>query len=138
MAEDRIHLKGMVFYGHHGVAPEERALGQRFEVDLEVEADLESAGLSDDPELTVDYAELFALTKEVVEGEPLQLLESVAQRIADGVLERFDVSAVWVKVMKPGAPIPGSVMRHVAVEIQREPADDDDEPDEAGEAGDGD
>ena len=119
MAEDRIHLKGMVFYGHHGVTPEEQALGQRIEVDLEVEADLETAALEDDPEQTIDYGELYRITREVVEGDPARLLETIAQRVADRIQDEYEVGAVWVKIMKPGAPIDGSVLGYAAVEILR-------------------
>ncbi len=129
MAEDRIHLKGMVFYGHHGVTPEEQALGQRIEVDLEVEADLETAALEDDPEQTIDYGDLYRITREVVEGEPVRLIETIAQRVADRIQDEYDVGAVWVKVMKPGAPIDGSVLGHAAVEILREGEDEEEEED---------
>ena len=129
MAEDRIHLKGMVFYGHHGVTPEEQALGQRIEVDLEVEADLETAALEDDPEQTIDYGDLYRITREVVEGDPVRLLETIAQRVADRIQDEYDVGAVWVKVMKPGAPIDGSVLGHAAVEILREGEDEEEEED---------
>lgn len=129
MAEDRIHLKGMVFYGHHGVTPEEQALGQRIEVDLEVEADLETAAVEDDPEQTIDYGDLYRITREVVEGEPVRLIETIAQRVADRIQDEYDVGAVWVKVMKPGAPIDGSVLGHAAVEILREGEDEEEEED---------
>ncbi len=132
MAEDRIHLKGMVFYGHHGVSPEEQALGQRIEVDLEVEADLAAAALEDDPGQTIDYAELYRITREVVEGDPVRLLETIAQRVADRIQDEYDVGAVWVKVMKPGAPIDGSVLGHAAVEILREAEEEEEEEEEDG------
>lgn len=130
MAEDRIHLKGMVFYGHHGVTPEEQALGQRIEVDLEVEADLETAALDDDPEQTIDYGELYRITREVVEGDPVRLLETIAQRVADRIQDEYDVGAVWVKVMKPGAPIDGSVLGYAAVEVLRGEEEEDEDEDE--------
>jgi 7,8-dihydroneopterin aldolase/epimerase/oxygenase len=126
----------MVFFGHHGISPEEQALGQRIEVDLEVEADLGPAGRSDDPSLTIDYADLFRITRDVVEGDSVKLLETLAQTVSDRVQDDFDVSAVWVKVMKPGAPIEGSVLRYAAVEVQWESDEDADGPDE-GDAGDG-
>jgi len=129
LSQDRIQLKGMVFFGHHGISPEEQSLGQRIEVDLEVETDLGPAGRADDPSLTIDYSELYRLTKEVVEGDPVKLLETLAQTVADRVRYDFDVSAVWVKVMKPGAPIEGSVLRYAAVEVQWES----DEPDDGDE-----
>ncbi|MDD9995243.1 MAG: dihydroneopterin aldolase [Dehalococcoidia bacterium] len=130
MAEDRIHLKGMVFYGHHGVTPEEQALGQRIEVDLEVEADLETAALEDDPEQTIDYGALYRITREVVEGDPVRLLETIAQRVADRIQDEYEVGAVWVKVMKPGAPIDGSVLGYAAVEILRGEEDEEEEDEE--------
>ena len=134
MAEDRIHLKGMVFYGHHGVTPEEQALGQRIEVDLEIEADLETAALEDDPGQTIDYGELYRITREVVEGDPARLLETIAQRVADRIQDEYEVGAVWVKVMKPGAPIDGSVLGYAAVEILRgEEEEEEEEEDEYGE-----
>ena len=132
MAEDRIQLKGMVFFGHHGISSEEQALGQRIEVDLEVEADLQAAGLADDPALTIDYSELYRLTRDVVEGDSVKLLETLAQTVADRVRADYDVSAVWVKVMKPGAPIEGSVLRYAAVEVQWELEDSEGETDDDG------
>ena len=134
LAEDRICLRGMVFYGHHGVSDEERSLGQRIEVDLEVETDLEVAGTSDDPEKTIDYGELYRIAREVVEGDSVNLIETLAQRIADGVHDAYEVSGVWVKVSKPGAPIDGSVLGSAAVEILREieELDEDDEEEDEG------
>jgi dihydroneopterin aldolase len=132
LAEDRIQLKGMVFFGHHGISSEEQALGQRIEVDLEVEADLQAAGLADDPALTIDYSELYRLTRDVVEGDSVKLLETLAQTVADRVRADYDVSAVWVKVMKPGAPIEGSVLRYAAVEVQWELEDSEGETDDDG------
>jgi dihydroneopterin aldolase len=119
----------MVFFGHHGISPEEQALGQRIEVDLEIEADLEAAGHADDPAQTIDYSELFRITREIVEGDSVRLLETLGTRISDRIRDDFAaVTAVWVKVMKPGAPIEGSVLRHVAVEVVWEYEDPD--PDE--------
>ena len=117
---DNILLEGMVFYGFHGVSPAERELGQRFVVDLEVGYDLRAAGLSDDPQDTVDYAALYRLVKDIVEGPGRKLLESVAEAIAQRVLEESDVDSVRVKVKKPEVPIKGSVLSHAAVEIFRE------------------
>ncbi len=120
MTRDSIQLKGMVFYGYHGANPEEQKLGQRFVVDLEVRRDLRPAGLSDNLDDTVSYAALYRVVKEVVEGPSRNLLESVAETIAQRVLDGYDVDAVRVKVMKPEAPIKGSVLQHAAVEVFRE------------------
>ena len=117
---DRIRLNEMVFYGYHGVLPEERALGQRFVVDLEVEADLRQAGASDRLEDTINYSGLYAAAREVVVGPPCNLIEAVAERIATRVLaEEPAIRAVHVRVRKPGVPIPGSVLASSEVYIER-------------------
>ncbi len=110
----------MVFYGYHGANPAERTLGQRFIVDLEVELDLRPAGQSDDLADTVDYSAMYAAVREVVEGPPRNLLESVAEAIARRILASFAVDAVRVRVRKPAAPIKGSVLAHAGVEVYRE------------------
>lgn len=119
MAGDIIILQGMVFYGYHGVNPEERELGQRFIVDLELEKDLSAAGLSDDLTQTVNYASAYKLAREVVEGQPCNLIETVAERLATALLSRLSIDGVRVRVRKPWAPVKGSVMDSVAVEIVR-------------------
>lgn len=119
MTEDKIILQGMVFYGYHGVNPEERTQGQRFVVDLEISRDLSQAGLSDDLSTTVNYSSVFKIAREVVEGKACNLLETVAERLADAVLTRFAAEAVKVRVRKPWAPIKGSALDWVAVEIVR-------------------
>ena len=122
MARDSIQLSGMIFYGYHGVSPAEQELGQRFVVDLVAELDLRAAGLSDDPEKTVNYSRMYRLIKEVVEGPSRKLLESVAETIAQVVLDNFDVDAIKVTVKKPEVPMKGSILDHAAVEIYRQRA----------------
>ena len=114
---DRILMDGMAFFGRHGVFPAERELGARFSVDVELEGDLRAAGASDRLEDTIDYARAYDLVREVVEGEPCHLLEAVAQRIADRVLQLPGVSRVTIRVHKK-PPLPGE-FRAVAVEITR-------------------
>ena len=116
---DRIILQGMQFYGYHGANPEERALGQSYEVDLSVEMDLSVPGASDRLEDTVSYTRLYRAVRGVMEGESKNLLEATAQAVADRVLDEFPVKAVQVRVKKPRPPIRGSVMEHAAVEIYR-------------------
>ncbi|HPZ43529.1 MAG TPA: dihydroneopterin aldolase [Bacillota bacterium] len=116
---DKIILEGMEFYGCHGVRPEEQVLGQPFIVDVELELDLRPAGETDDPGCTVDYARVFELTRSIVEGRPLRLIESVAEAIAAAVLENFPaVAGVMIRVKKPRAPVPGH-FTWMAVEIRR-------------------
>jgi len=110
-------MEGMAFFGRHGVFPAERDLGARFSVDVVLEGELATAGRSDRLEDTIDYARAYDLVREVVEGEPCALLESVAERIADRVLELPRVERATVRVHKK-PPLPGE-FRSVSVEITR-------------------
>ncbi|MEW6065560.1 MAG: dihydroneopterin aldolase [Bacillota bacterium] len=118
--KDKIILKGMTFYGYHGVLPEEQRLGQLFEVDLELLTDLKPAGDSDDLKRSVSYADVFETVEQVVTGPPRRLLEAVAESISRRVLQQYPpVQEVKVVVKKPGAPIRGK-FRYMAVEINRQ------------------
>jgi 7,8-dihydroneopterin aldolase/epimerase/oxygenase len=120
MTDDRILLEGMVFFGYHGTLPAERELGQRFVVDVELRLDLRPAGLADDLNLTVDYGEVHRQARQVVEGEPVDLVETVAERISASVLEEHPaVELVRVRVSKPDVRLDGTVLRGSAVEIVR-------------------
>ncbi|CAN5764783.1 dihydroneopterin aldolase [soil metagenome] len=119
-ARDRIILEGMVCHGRHGILPAERELGQPFVVDVELRLDLRPAGLSDDLAKTVDYGEVHRLAKQVVEGEPAGLTETVAERIANATLEEHPlVEVVRVKVKKPNVRLGDTVLDGSAVEILR-------------------
>ena len=102
---DRMLVKGMQFYGYHGVFEEENRLGQKFGVDLELLLDLEKAATMDDLEATVNYAELHALTKKIVEGTPFKLIEALAGSIATQLLSAYTmINEVTVRVTKPNPP----------------------------------
>jgi 7,8-dihydroneopterin aldolase/epimerase/oxygenase len=119
-SEDRILLEGMVFHGRHGTLPAERELGQPFVVDIELRLDLQAAGLSDDLTRTVDYSEIHRQVKEIVEGPPVNLTETVAERIAGAVMENYlEVEAIRVKVAKPDVRLNDTVLTGSAVEIVR-------------------
>lgn len=116
---DHIYVNGMLFYGYHGVFQEEQRLGQRFIVDLDVALDLQQAGRNDDLTKSVNYAELYQISKNVVEGNTYQLIETVAEKIADEILTTYsNIKSCKVKVTKPDPPIPG-YYQSVAVEIER-------------------
>jgi 7,8-dihydroneopterin aldolase/epimerase/oxygenase len=120
MSEDRILLEGMIFTGRHGTLPAERELGQPFVVDVELRLDLRPAGLSDDLTKTVDYGEVHRMARAIVEGEPVGLTETVAERISAAVLENFPlVEAIKVKVAKPNVRLGDTVLTGSAVEILR-------------------
>ena len=97
---DRILLEGMSFSGRHGVRPAEREQDQEFVVDIEIEADLAAAGRTDQLADTVDYSAVRGVAKRTIEGESVKLLETLATRIADGVLALPKVRAVAVRVAK--------------------------------------
>ncbi|WP_409273003.1 dihydroneopterin aldolase [Neobacillus sp. SCS-31] len=116
---DKIYVNKMEFYGYHGVFPEETKLGQRFIVDLSVGLDLATAGKTDDLGASVNYADLYQVSKEVVEGKPYKLIEAVAETIASRILDEFSlVEETTVKVIKPDPPIRGHY-ESVAAEITR-------------------
>ena len=114
---DRILMEGMAFFGRHGVFPAERELGARFTIDVELFGDLAPAAGSDRLELTIDYAKAYELVKKVVEGEPCHLLEAVAQRIAERLLELPRVEQATVRVRKR-PPLEGE-FRSFGVELTR-------------------
>ena len=120
VSEDRILLSDMVFHGHHGTLPAENELGQPFVVSVELHLDLRAAGTSDDLAKTVDYGEVHRMARGIVEGTPVRLTETLAERIAAGVLQdHAAVQAVKVKVAKPHVRLGDTVLAGSAVEILR-------------------
>jgi len=115
---DRIELRGLRFTGHHGVLPEERVQGQLFLVDVALDVDTAPAADSDDLTRTVDYAKVAAAVGGVVTGEPVDLIETLAQRVADVCLADPLVTSVTVTVHKPEAPV-GVPFDDVVVTIRR-------------------
>jgi len=103
---DEIALTGLTVFGRHGVYDHEREDGQEFTVDLRLRLALEQAAASDDVSDTVHYGELAEKVAAVVAGEPVNLIETLAARIADVALDDVRVQGVTVTVHKPHAPIP--------------------------------
>jgi dihydroneopterin aldolase len=103
---DEIALTGLRVRGFHGVLASERADGQDFLVDAVLTIDTRSAAASDDLAATVDYGVLAQQLADVVAGEPVDLIETLAARLADVCLSSPLVSSARVTVHKPSAPIP--------------------------------
>jgi 7,8-dihydroneopterin aldolase/epimerase/oxygenase len=103
---DRIALRGLRARGYHGVLGTEREQGQTFLVDVVLNLDTRAAAAADDLAGTVDYGAVASRVTAVVEGEPVDLIETLAQRIADTCLADRLVEQVEVTVHKPEAPIP--------------------------------
>ena len=117
---DEIQVTGMEFFGHHGYHHEEKVLGQKFIIDVQVRADLNAAGSSDNLEHTVDYSRLFRIAKSVAEGPSLNLIESIAERICTEILALSPlVHEVITTVHKPSVPIQGA-LKETAVKIVRD------------------
>ncbi|MEU1800176.1 MULTISPECIES: dihydroneopterin aldolase [Streptomyces] len=102
---DRVALRGLRARGHHGVFPEEREEGQTFVVDLVLGLDTRPAAADDDLTKTVHYGVVAEEVVDVVRGEPVELIETLAERIADTCLKHDVVREVEVVVHKPQAPI---------------------------------
>jgi dihydroneopterin aldolase len=116
---DRITLSGLRVRGHHGVYDFERTQGQEFVVDVVLELDLARAAGSDDVGDTVHYGELAERLVMIVAGEPVNLIETLAERLAAECLADSRVMAATVTVHKPQAPIPHE-FSDVAVTVRRE------------------
>ena len=116
---DRISLRGVRVRGYHGVLPSEREHGQEFVIDVDLEVDTRRASATDDLADTVDYAALSDRIAAVVAGDAVNLIETLAARIADVCLADQLVRAVTVEVHKPHAPVSVSVA-DITVRIRRE------------------
>jgi dihydroneopterin aldolase len=102
---DKITLTGVTGFGYHGVFEAERREGQTFSVDIEVTTDFTKATKFDDVADTVNYAELADIAHQAITGEPFNLIEKLADKIANGCLSIAGVTKVCVTVHKPQAPI---------------------------------
>ena len=116
---DKILMQNLAFYGYHGAMAEENRLGQKFFVDIELYVDLKKAGKSDDVVDTVHYGMAYETIKNIVEGEPLNLIEALAETIAERLLDEFTlIERLMVRIRKPEAPVNG-IFDYFGVEIER-------------------
>ncbi|MDP9116881.1 MAG: dihydroneopterin aldolase [Actinomycetota bacterium] len=115
---DRIELRGLRVHGFHGVFEHERTEGQDFVIDAVLELDTAAAMDSDDLSDTVDYGAIARGLAAVVEGEPLNLIETLAGRLVEVCLADARVDAATITVHKPQAPIP-IAFEDVAVTVRR-------------------
>ncbi len=115
---DELAILGLECWGHHGVFEHERRDGQRFVVDLVLGLSTRPAAASDDLSRAVDYGSLAVAVKKAVEQDPVNLIETLAQRIADVGLADDRVDWVRVTVHKPDAPMEAT-FSDVALTIRR-------------------
>jgi dihydroneopterin aldolase len=105
----------MIFYAHHGYYQAERELGQKFQVDIELNCDFTKAIKTDDLKETVNFEAVYQKVNHIFSNYKFTLLETLADRIADEILENFPVTAVQIRVRKPNVPLNG-FMDNVEVE----------------------
>ncbi len=116
-SRDIIRIKNASFYAYHGVATDEQNLGGKFEVDLELHADLSTAIEHDSLKQTINYEAVYSLVQKIVTAKKYYLIEALANTIAKGILQTFHgAEVVTVKVRKPHPPVKG-VVDYVEVEI---------------------
>ena len=115
---DRLAVRGIEAIGHHGVFDFERRDGQVFVVDLVIGIDTRDAARTDDLQHTVDYGNLVAKVKHAIQTDPVDLIETLAQRIADVALADQRVRWTEVTVHKPDAPLEAT-FSDVALTITR-------------------
>ncbi|ANE45967.1 hypothetical protein SY83_06355 [Paenibacillus swuensis] len=119
---DKIILQRMEFFGYHGVFPEENKLGQRFYVDATLMFNIQPAGVSDNLEKTVNYAEAYYTIRKIVEEKPFKLIEALAEHIATSLLDTYTIiNEIQIRVTKPHPPF-DIHFEGVTVEIQRKRA----------------
>ncbi|MDQ7063049.1 MAG: dihydroneopterin aldolase [candidate division KSB1 bacterium] len=111
-------MKNMLFHAYHGVWDEEREVGQRFQVDVEIYDDFSVAGKSDRLKDTIDLYRVYQVVEEVVVRRQFKLVEALAETIAQALLQQFNIREIRVRVRKPNSPIKG-ISDGIEVEIVR-------------------
>lgn len=109
----------MCFYAFHGEDLRERELGQRYEVDLELELDMSAAVKTDALRDTVDYRAAYTITEDLVVRRQFQLIETLADRIARECLDRLPIFSATVRVRKMKPPVKG-IIDYVEAHIRRQ------------------
>ena len=117
--EVTIEVSGLSLYTHMGVTAAEREVGQRLIVDLRLDVGETDATVTDRIEDTVDYGEVCEFVNLIAQQREYRTLERFCTAVADRLIERYEVHAVWVKAAKPEPPIPLNVSE-VSVEVWRE------------------
>ncbi len=116
--DDKIFISGIECYGYHGVTGAERRVGNRFQIDVVLEVDVEKAAASDGIKDAVDYRKVHRRVVDWIEKKSFKLLETMATSLADELLQRFDVHSVRLKIRKLAPRLQGLVAA-VGIEIYR-------------------
>ena len=113
-----IKLKNMQFFGYHGVYDHEKELGAPFEVDVEISKSFREAASTDDIDQTVNYDAAYKLVHDAVSNFKYNLIETLANKIANRIIDNFEVEKVLVRVRKPKVQING-ILDTVEVETEK-------------------
>jgi dihydroneopterin aldolase len=103
----KIRFNNMIFYAHHGYYQAERELGQKFQVDMELDVDFSRAIASDDLKDTVNFETAYKKVNHIFSSYKFTLLETLADRISQEILDNFPVNSVLIRVRKPNVPLNG-------------------------------
>ncbi len=121
---DRIVLHNIELQGRHGFYDHELSAAQPFEIDIELQLDLQPAGVDDDLEQSVDYGRVYDIVRQIVESTSFRLLEALAEAISHEILSAFPaVDEVGVRVRKPAVKLSGP-LDYAGVEIRRQRSTD--------------
>jgi len=104
---DKLVIKGLRFHGLHGVYEEEKIIGNTFEVDLMFELPLQKAAETDELDHTIDYGQARSIVANIMEGNSLNLIETLSLKIGEKLFKQFEVDALEVKVRKMNPPMDG-------------------------------
>jgi dihydroneopterin aldolase len=120
---DVIRLKNITIFGFYGVSPQEREVGQKIGIDLDLHTDLSAACASDSLQDTVNYETVYTTVMELVgTGKRYRLLESLGEEICNTVLRQYPVTKVRIRMRKLNLPFPNN-LSHVEIELVREAPD---------------
>ncbi|MBL8005772.1 MAG: dihydroneopterin aldolase [Candidatus Kapabacteria bacterium] len=112
----KLTIKNATFYGYHGVKSEEKTLGGKYSLDIEMLYDGRKAVLQDEVQFAVNYQEVMYTVAEIL-NESFNLVETIAWDIASNILEKFSlVGAVTVKIRKHVVPI-GEIIDYIEAEV---------------------
>ena len=115
-----IRIKKVTFYGYHGVRSDEQSVGGKFEADVDIYTDFRKAAKNDDLKETIDYHKVYSFMYQLALEQKYYLIESLAMKIADELLKKFDhIEKVAVRVRKNNPPL-GGVVDHVEAEVIKE------------------
>ncbi len=104
-----IRMINMTFYGFHGASAAEKETGRRFEVDCEIAFDADKAVSTDSLENTINYTDVYRIIEDLMENSRYNLVETLAEKIADKIFSSFAIERLKLKVRKRNPPVPGNI-----------------------------